>query len=353
MMAGLLARLKLGMDLFRASSLFRNAVFLMMSTAIMSVLGFGFWMFVAHLYSAADIGAASALIAISLLISNLSFLGLNAGLVRFLPGSKQQSRDINAVLVLVTVVVAAASLVYLWLAGRSGFTGGLEIFVSTWWGWLAFIVLMVMVSLNTLTDNIFIANRRAGFHTVTYTAFGVVRLISPLFLIKLGAVGVFLAFGVAATASLLLSFIFMKRAAAYRFWTRPDWSFIRRSRRYTTHNYFSSILSSLPSQVLPSFILTRLRAEAYFWPGRANLLYDSVRDDELLMAEARTMLIAGLTICAIRRGYCGSVAAHGLAVCRRRAIFVALVWRAVFARRHGGVSAPGAGDSTDCRQLFG
>ena len=87
-------------ELFRTDSLFRNAVFLMSSTAIMSVLGFVFWIFVAHLYSPEQIGVASALISITLLISNLSFLGLGSGFLRFLPGSAKPSRDINAGLIM-------------------------------------------------------------------------------------------------------------------------------------------------------------------------------------------------------------------------------------------------------------
>src|SRR5882757_2751857 len=87
--------------LFRTDSLFRNAALLMTSTAIVSVLGFGFWLFVAHLYTPSQIGIASALISITTLLSNLSLLGFNAGLIRFLPKAQDQSRYINAVMIIV------------------------------------------------------------------------------------------------------------------------------------------------------------------------------------------------------------------------------------------------------------
>ncbi len=261
---------------FAADSLFRNAVFLMASTAIMSVLGFGFWIFAAHLYTPSQIGEASALIAITLLISNLSFFGLNSALVRFLPTSKNQSRDINAVLITVGAATMIAAIGYLIWTGDD-FSGGLKIFSATLGGQLAFVLLMAAVALNTLTDSIFIANRRAEFHTLVYAVFGLVKLIMPLFLISLGSLGIFAAYSAAAVASLALTLVFMRRAAGYRLWSRPNWSFISQSRKYTSSNYIGVLLAGLPSQVMPSMIVGHLgsASAAYFsmaWT-MANLLY--------------------------------------------------------------------------------
>lgn len=271
--ANLFAKAK---QLFIEDSLFRNAVFLMSSTAIMSVLGFGFWIFVAHLYSPEQIGAASALIAITLLISNLSFFGLNSGFIRFLPTSKNQSRDINAVLITVGAAAMVAAVIYILWAGND-LTGSLKIFQNHLWGQAAFVVLMAAVALNTLTDSIFIANRRAEYHTIVYAVFGTVKLLLPIFLIAWGSLGVFAAYSAAVVVSLLLTFVFMRRAAGYKLWSRPNWSFIGKSRKYTTNNYLSTILSALPSQVLPSLIIVRLgQAEAAYFSmawTMANLLY--------------------------------------------------------------------------------
>ena len=136
---------------------------------------------------------------------------------------------------------------------------------------------MVAVALNTLTDSIFIANRRAEFHTLVYTVFGVVKLILPLLLVALGSLGIFTAYIAAVCVSLGLSFFFMKRAAGYRLFTKPNWSFISRSRQYTSSNYLVSLLWGLPSQLMPTIIVARLgdANAAYFsmaWT-MANLLY--------------------------------------------------------------------------------
>jgi O-antigen/teichoic acid export membrane protein len=262
-------------ELFRADSLFRNAVFLMSSTAIMSVLGFVFWIFVAHLYTAAQIGAASALISITLLISNLSFLGLGSGFLRFLPGSAKPSSDINAGLITVAAATIVSATVYM-IFGND-FDGSLAFFTSHLWSRVMFVILMAVVSLNTLTDTVFIANRRAGFHTAVYTIFGLLKLALPLALIPLGSLGIFAAYIAAATVSLALSLLFMMRGCGYRLFTRPNWGFLRKVRRYSTNNYVAIILAGLPSQIMPSLIIGRLgqAQAAYFsmaWT-MANVLY--------------------------------------------------------------------------------
>jgi len=262
--------------LFKSDSLFRNAVFLMSSTAIMSALGFGFWFFVAHLYTPADIGVASALISITLLASNLSFFGLNSGILRFLSTSKTRSQDINASLIIVSVASMLAAAAYLLWIGDD-FTGKLGAFTSTPYGQILFVLLMAVVSLNTFTDSVFIASRRAEFHTIVYAVFGVVKLVLPLFLISRGSLGIFGAYVMAAAASLVLSLYLMWRYCGYHPFSRPNWHFIAKSREYASNNYVASLLSGLPSQLMPSLVIRGLgAADAAFFAmawTMANLLY--------------------------------------------------------------------------------
>ncbi|HSX16853.1 MAG TPA: phosphotransferase [Patescibacteria group bacterium] len=255
-------------------SLFRNAVFLVASTAIMSALGFGFWIFVAHLYPPEQIGEASALISVTTLISNISLLGLNAGLVRFLPTSKNQSRDINAAIITVGVVTMLAAAAYLAIGRLFGIHVSLLV---TPWHQAAFVVLMAAVSLNTLTDAVFVANRRAEYHTLVYAVFGFVKLILPIFLIPFGSLGVFMAYMLAVIASLLLSLLFMKRVSNYKISAQPNWNVLKQTRKFATNNYIGVILAGLPSQLMPLFIIKHLgTAEVAFFSmawTMANLLY--------------------------------------------------------------------------------
>lgn len=64
-----------------SDSLYRNSIYLMLSTLIMSFFGFIFWMVASRLYDAGDIGLATGLISVMGLIVGLSVLGLNVGLI--------------------------------------------------------------------------------------------------------------------------------------------------------------------------------------------------------------------------------------------------------------------------------
>lgn len=261
-------------ELFINDSLFRNASLLMASTAVMSVLGFVFWVFIAHLYSSSKIGDASALISLTVLISNISLLGLNSGLVRFLPKSKNQSRDINAAMIIVATVTMIASIVYLLIS--QVFKIHILLLASRFHQY-AFVVLMATVSLNSITDSVFIANRRAELHTAGYAILGTVKLILPLFLVSLGSLGIFLAYIIATIVSLVFSLLLMRKYCGYKFISIPQWNLINRTKKYATNNYLAVILTGIPAQIMPLIIIRKLGTShaAYFamaWT-MANLLY--------------------------------------------------------------------------------
>lgn len=263
-----------GKDLFQTDSLFRNSVFLIASTAIMSILGFLFWLSVAHLYSPEQIGSASALIAATTLLGNMSLLGMEYSLMRFLPKSKDQSRDINAAIGFVAAAALVAAVGYLFVSPL------LNIHISHLDDPLlrvGFIVLMIVVSLNSLTDAVFIANRRAGLHTITYSVLATVKLVLPLVLVPFGSLGIFAGYAVAMLSSLTLTFFLMRRHVGYRPKSKPNWGLLRKVKGYATNNYIGHVLASLSPQLMPLIILNSLGAEkvAYFAMAItiANFLY--------------------------------------------------------------------------------
>jgi O-antigen/teichoic acid export membrane protein len=267
-------RIKRARHLFATDSLFRNATYLTASTAVMSLLGFLFWFFVAHLYSPSQIGVASALISIATLTSTLSLLGLNAGIIRFLPSSKDQSRDINAAAIVIAGATTLLAAAYAFVGTR--LTGATSLLASTT-NKFAFTALMVTVSLNSLTDSVFIARRRGEYHTAGYTALGLIKLLLPLFLVPLGAAGIFGAYILSMLVSLLLSLYLMVRGCGYHFFARPNWKIIAQIRAYATHNYIGGVLAGLAPQLMPQFIIRSIgdSSVAYYsmaWT-MANLLY--------------------------------------------------------------------------------
>lgn len=263
-----------GKHLFDTDSLFRNSVYLIASTAIMSVLGFLFWLSVAHLYTAEQIGSASALIAATTLLGNASLLGMEYSLIRFLPKSKNQSRDINAAIGFVAVAAIIAAIGYILVSPA------LNIHISHLDDPLlrvGFVVLMVVVALNSLTDAVFIANRRAELHTLTYSVLATVKLLLPLALVPFGSLGIFAGYAVAMLSSLTLTFFLMRRHVGYKPKSSANWGLLSKVRTYAANNYIGHLLASISPQLMPLIILNGLGAEkvAYFAMAItiANFLY--------------------------------------------------------------------------------
>src|SRR5882672_9164511 len=88
---------------FHSDSLYRNSIYLMLSTAVQAFFGFFFWIINARLFNTSEVGLATTLISVATLISSFSLLGLNAGIVSYLPTSKEKNNKINTSLTLITI----------------------------------------------------------------------------------------------------------------------------------------------------------------------------------------------------------------------------------------------------------
>src|SRR5215469_9698081 len=98
---------------FMTDSLYRNSIYLMLSTSIQAFFGFFFWIIAARLYSPDQVGIATTLISVMSLISGFSILGLNVGLVRFLPKSKEKNEKINSSFFITTVASVLISIIFI------------------------------------------------------------------------------------------------------------------------------------------------------------------------------------------------------------------------------------------------
>ena len=114
-------------------SLFRNSVYIMGTTAVTSLLGFGFWIVAARILSAEEVGRASALVSAMLFVSVFTNLGVGQVFVSRL-ASRSAGRDwsltVTTGLALVSIVsllggaVAAVVLPALIPALKEGLPGG-------------------------------------------------------------------------------------------------------------------------------------------------------------------------------------------------------------------------------------
>jgi len=250
---------------FAHDSLYRNSIYLMSSTAVMAFFGFFFWIINARLFNPDQVGIATTLISVVALITSFSLLGLNNGIIRYLPTSERKNKKINTAFTLVTSASALMALIYLIFINI--FSPKLlfireNIFFAT-----LFILFIVFSSLNTISESVFIAYRSAKYVLIKNTISSFVKLGLPIFLISLGAYGIFASVGISIVVGFVLSLIFL--IFKFNYLLRPTVSreVVKRMTKFSLGNYLAGFMGGLPAMILPVIILNNLGAKfsAYFY----------------------------------------------------------------------------------------
>lgn len=256
-------------------SLFRNSIYLMLATGILSGFGFFFWLIATRLFRAEDIGLATALISVMNLIAILSLLGFNVAFVRYRTDTAETNDQMNTGMILVGL--AACILAVAFLAFVRILSPSLDFVANNLSVALLFIFFCVMSALNGLTDAVFLARRKTNFILVINTLFSAIKMVLPFAFIGLGALGIFAAAALAQTVGFGLSIGVMMWKFDYRPRFVIQRSVLRRVWIYCTGNYIGSIFNLLPVCLLPIIITNDLGAAsaAYYYISMmiGNLLY--------------------------------------------------------------------------------
>jgi O-antigen/teichoic acid export membrane protein len=262
-------------NLLVKDSLYRNAIYLMLSIGVMAVLGFFFWVINARLYSAEQVGIGTTLISIMTLISSFSILGLDNGIIRYLPTSERKNEKINTsftIVALMSILTSAIYLIFLKTFSPKLLFVRENIIFS-----LLFVVFIVFTSLNTISENIFIAYRSSKYVLIKNIIFSVVKLILPFALIAIGTYGIFMSVGIAVTIAFTFSLIFLILKYNYVFKPTINKDIVKRMTKFSLGNYTSGFIGGLPAMILPILITNLIGAKysAYFYMDMmiANLLF--------------------------------------------------------------------------------
>jgi O-antigen/teichoic acid export membrane protein len=256
-------------------SLYRNSIYLMVSAGVMAVFGFFFWLICARLFTAEQIGLATTLISVIGLIASFSLLGLNSGLIRYLPTAKDKNNKINTSFTIVALTSVIVSCIF--LIGLHKFSPRLlfikeNIIIS-----FAFILFMIIYSLNSVIDSVFIALRSAKFVLLKNTIFSAVKLVLPFVFIGIGAFGIFSSY----MSAMFIGFGVVFLVLIFKFKYKPKFVFydnvIMRMGRYSFGNYIAGFIGGLPLMLLPLIITNMLHPEttAYYYMAMmiASLLF--------------------------------------------------------------------------------
>lgn len=256
-------------------SLYKNSIYLMIGTFVMSIFGFLFWMINARLFTAEQVGLAITIISVMSLITSFSALGLGAGLIRYLPNSERKNEKINTCFTLIAIVTIIITTFF--LLSLESFSPKLLFIKENVVLAFIFIIFMVFASFNGLIDSIFLAYRSAKYTLLKNSVFSVLKIIFPFMLVSLGAYGIFGSY----MLSLIIGFIVSVFVLIYKFDYKPRFVFydkiIRKIGKYSFGNYVAGFISSLPTLLLPLIITNMLAPEtsAYYYMAMmiANVLF--------------------------------------------------------------------------------
>lgn len=248
----------------------------MMTTVIMGLFGFFFWIICTHIYSPDQIGLGTTLISAMSLISYISLLGINTTFVRFLPNSQNRNNEINTGTLLVTGAATLIAIMYILMIPF--ITPKLDIVQQNLWYSALFVLIVVFATINSLTDSIFIAYRSAHFHLLTNGFISSsTKLLLPVLLAGLGAYGVFSSVGLASSIGVMAGFTILFFKFNYRPRLQIDIGVLRKVFRYSFTNYLTNLINIIPTLILPIIIIDRLGAAAagYYYLAFMiiNLLY--------------------------------------------------------------------------------
>lgn len=232
--------------------LYKNSVYLILSSLAAAGFGFIFWILAARLYSPEDVGLATAMISSAGIIGILAKLGFDQSIIRFFPEMNKGKVFFSS---LIVTSVASLLIGIIFLVGIDIWAPKLHILQQYP---IIFLGVLFFQSLIGITGIAFIALRKGGFYLIQNILNGS-RIVFLIPLVFLGALGIFSSLGIAFAITSLLPVYFL-----YRFKIRLsgiDTQFLRESFTFSAGTYLSGIFLLLPPVLFPLLILNILDAE--------------------------------------------------------------------------------------------
>ena len=236
-----------------------NSILLIMSTGVMAISGFIFWYISARLYTPTQLGLSSTLIASATTLALFSMLGFDNVIVRFMPNSKKTNRIINTGVMITALASIFLSIVFI-LVLRF-ISPNLDNLLISPAHKLLFVLSLLLVTVNTLTDSVFIALRSTKYILFANTGLSIGKIILPLVLVGLGAFGLFVAYAVSVTIASVMSLFFMWRRYKYAFKPLIDRAVVEEVRQFSAGTFISNMVAVVPVMALPIIVTNALGSD--------------------------------------------------------------------------------------------
>lgn len=252
-----------------------NSFYLMGAACAIAGFGFIFWAIIARSFADSQVGIAATLLSLSSLISLLSLAGFDTTFVRFLPKSNRRKDYTNSGLIIASGLSVVLSVVFLIIIPLT--TPSLAFVTHTPLYAFYFIIFTLFTTLNTLTNAIFLAYRKALYTLIINVLFSLVKVILPFLFASGDAMLIFNIAGISQAVGVGLSFWVMWRKLGHVFALKVHADILRLSRKYSFAVYSSSILNLLPPTLLPLIVTNQIGPanSAYYYMTftMASILY--------------------------------------------------------------------------------
>lgn len=263
-----------------------NSGYLLCITIVGALVGFFFWMIVARIYPPEEVGIASSVISIVLLLAGISNLGLGIGLVRFLSERHDPEDMLNTSFSLTLMVSVLVGGVYLmgiehWSPTLRGlFTG-----ISNMGGFLAF---LVAANVGTLLQMAYLGYRQVRYAFWQVVIMNFLRLVLVVTLARRWTTGIIASVAISwAIADGVGVFAFLPKVVK-GFRVRGRWStdVVRLLIPYSFGNYAADMLYRSPMLLAAPFALERLGATSSAYAYIAWMIGSLLASPGLALAQS-------------------------------------------------------------------
>jgi O-antigen/teichoic acid export membrane protein len=244
-------------------SLRRSSSFLLLSSGVGAIFGFGFWLICAHLTSSTQIGYTTTLIAYISLISTVTTLGLSNAVIRFLPNHKNKDEYFGTAL----AITFASSIVIgsLLIESIRYFSPKLDFAISNpvIFGLLLF--LLVLTSISSIASSSLLAQKDAKNIFIMALWMYPLRIVLPFLFPHLKVEGILTI--VLSTTLIGTAYVFYILYKKHHKKLKFNLSSLSESYKFTFGNFTGSIFGNLPGTLVPIIVLNRLGPSiaAYFY----------------------------------------------------------------------------------------
>ena len=239
----------------------KNSLFLMATHGVIALFGFFFWRIAEGLYGTGDVEVAVTLVSAVLLLHTLARLGIDIGLIRFLPREEDKAGMINTSFTMVGIVSAGMAVIF--ILGIRVWTPALGCIREDPGYALLFIVFTVAVGLvELLRQGVFVAYRKTEWSLAIEVVAGL-RLPLLFAFLSLGALGIFISWGLAGVTALVAGvLLLMVIQRTYRPVPKIRGKVVGDMVRFSLGNYVAESFREIPGFVLPIIVVSVFTARA-------------------------------------------------------------------------------------------